>query len=89
MILLGSRTVIFVDGCFWHGCLRCHDFQKDCNAYWLQKILTNRARDARIRRTLRRNGWQVIRIWEHDLRRKDQFARTVSRIERKLRLSDE
>lgn len=80
MVFSRLRIVIFVDGCFWHGCRRCHDFERDCNVYWLSKILANKARDLRVRARLRRQGWRVIRVWEHDLRRKDRFVRVVERV---------
>ena len=63
-----KRLVVFVDGCFWHG----HDCGKNItpktNAKeWRQKINGNLARDHRITRLLRRQGWRVLRIWECQL----------------------
>jgi DNA mismatch endonuclease, patch repair protein len=85
MIFSRLRAVIFVDGCFWHGCRRCHDIQAECDAAWQEKIDTNRKRDRRVRTQLKRDGWNVIRVWEHDLRRKERFARSVSRVSSMLR----
>ena len=62
------RVVIFVDGCFWHGCPR-HGTQPRTNArFWREKIARNRQRDREVTRELRRRGWRVVRIWEHELR---------------------
>jgi DNA mismatch endonuclease (patch repair protein) len=88
IIFLGLRTLVFMDGCFWHGCRRCHDFEADCDANWQDKIETNRKRDRRVRARLRRQGWTVIRVWEHELRCKERFATTVSRVSSMLRKTD-
>ena len=80
IIFTRIRVAIFVDGCFWHGCKRCHDFEKDCNQWWRKKIATTRERDRRNRRRLRKLGWRVCRVWEHDLRRKAKYERTLDRL---------
>jgi DNA mismatch endonuclease, patch repair protein len=64
-----ERVVVFVDGCFWHGCPLHATQPKDNRAFWWHKIRTNQARDRRVHRALRANGWKVLRIWEHCLRR--------------------
>jgi DNA mismatch endonuclease (patch repair protein) len=66
-LLFGSaRVVVFVDGCFWHGC-RLHGTIPRANAaYWAAKIGRNRERDRRNTRLLIREGWRVVRIWEHE-----------------------
>jgi len=61
------RLVVFVDGCFWHGCPKHLRKPKSNVDYWLKKISTNRMRDSRVRRELRRRGWRVLRVWEHEL----------------------
>lgn len=63
-----DRTLaVFVDGCFWHGC-PLHATQPKSNAkFWREKIARNQARDVLVTRTLRRVGWRVLRIWEHEL----------------------
>lgn len=76
-----QKVVLFVDGCFWHGCPRCYKTPKSNIEFWRNKVETNRARDKKINSILRRNGWVVIRVWECQLR----FERTVRRIERLLR----
>ncbi len=62
------RLAVFVDGCFWHGCPRCFRLPKTNSEFWMEKIASNRARDRRSARELRRQGWRVVRIWEHALR---------------------
>ena len=77
-----SRTALFVDGCFWHGCPRHATQPRNNRAFWQCKLAGNKRRDARVTRTLRRTGWGVIRIWECDLARRPQVC--VRRIQRRL-----
>jgi DNA mismatch endonuclease, patch repair protein len=61
------KFVIFVHGCFWHGCPRCytgHRVPKSNRAFWLSKVARNQARDARVTEQLRSSGWRVVTIWE-------------------------
>lgn len=60
--------VIFVDGCFWHGCPRHATFPTTRRKFWLKKFADNKARDRRVNLALRRLGWRVLRIWEHELK---------------------
>jgi DNA mismatch endonuclease (patch repair protein) len=62
-----SRTAIFVDGCFWHGCPRHATWPAHRAAWWRRKIEGNKTRDRLVNRMLRRAGWRVVRIWEHEL----------------------
>ena len=64
-----SRTAVFVDGCFWHGCPKHATKPKSNAAFWRKKFAANKARDRRVNRMLRAAGWQVLRVWEHELRR--------------------
>jgi DNA mismatch endonuclease (patch repair protein) len=66
------RVVIFVDGCFWH-CCPDHGTQPTSNrAFWAKKLLRNIARDRIVNNALRKRGWRVIRIWQHDLLRRNE-----------------
>jgi len=62
-----DRLALFVDGCFWHGCPRCYRRPESNRQFWDAKIARNRERDRKVSRELRRLGWRVVRIWEHDL----------------------
>ncbi|MFL5245117.1 MAG: very short patch repair endonuclease [Gemmataceae bacterium] len=59
------RKVIFVSGCFWHrhGCGRCRT-PATRQDYWVKKLEKNAARDERVQRALRRQGWKVLVVWE-------------------------
>ena len=64
-------VVVFVDGDFWHG-WRFPQWRDKLSPGWELKIWKNRIRDARNFRRLRRLGWLVIRIWEHQLERDEE-----------------
>jgi DNA mismatch endonuclease (patch repair protein) len=70
---------VFVDGCFWHGCPRHGTRPKQNRKFWDAKIARNKERDREVNRKLREAGWQVLRIWEHELAQKKE-ARLVVRI---------
>ncbi len=62
------KIAVFIDGCFWHGCT-CHCRMPSSNInYWNEKIEKNKIRDKKITKTLKMKGWQVIRIWEHEIK---------------------
>ena len=73
-VFRARRLVVFVDGCFWHGCPRHGTRPKGNAAFWRAKFRRNRARDRRDTRNLRRAGWRVIRLWELVLRAKARAA---------------
>ena len=62
------KIAIFVDGCFWHGCNKCRNIPTSNRSFWSHKISSNKLRDRKVTRKLRRTGWQVLRFWEHQLR---------------------
>jgi DNA mismatch endonuclease (patch repair protein) len=67
-VLRESRVAIFVDGDFWHG-WRFPAWRLKLSEKWERKIEGNRARDARNFRALRRAGWTVLRLWEHQIKK--------------------
>lgn len=76
-----ERLAVFVDGCFWHGCPAHYVEPRSGTAFWRTKIAGNKTRDRRNSRQLKRLGWRVVRIWEHDLKK---GGRTLA-VLRKLR----
>ena len=78
-----ARLAIFVDGCFWHGCLKHSKPPHSNQTYWRAKMIRNKAHDRSVSRVLRRKGWSVLRIWEHELARKNE-VRLLHRIRRAL-----
>lgn len=66
IVFRGARVAVFVDGDFWHG-WRFPLWQHKLSEKWREKIGANRTRDQRNFRRLRRMGWKVIRLWEHQV----------------------
>jgi DNA mismatch endonuclease Vsr len=64
----GQNLAIFVDGCFWHGCLDCRSLPRANSAFWKAKIEMNRDRDKRTNVILKKQGVRVLRFWEHQLK---------------------
>ena len=71
IVLPKYKSVIFINGCFWHGHDGCKDFiiPKTNTSFWLDKICKNKARDARDEAALSLAGWKVITIWECELKK--------------------
>lgn len=63
-----ARVAVFVDGCFWHGCPLHGTRSKTRSEFWDAKIARNQARDTDVDASLSALGWQVLRIWEHEIR---------------------
>lgn len=61
-----AKVVVFVDGCFWHGCPQHYVAPKAHPEYWGPKIAANRARDVETTQRLQAEGWTVLRFWEHE-----------------------
>ncbi len=67
---VGRKIAVFVDGSFWHGYQFAKKRSKLPNAFWVTKIQNNMRRDRRNRMALKKLGWQHVRVWEHDIRKK-------------------
>jgi DNA mismatch endonuclease, patch repair protein len=68
LVFRGVKLAVFVDGCFWHGCRRCRSVPATNVDFWSAKISGNMRRDRRVASALRAMGWNVLRVWEHELR---------------------
>lgn len=77
-----AKVAVFVDGDFWHGRKlneRLAKLSRGHNRdYWTKKILSNVARDRRVRRELNAKGWKVVRVWETDII--SRLDRVIARI---------
>ena len=65
---VGRNVLVFCDGDFWHG-YRYAEKKRPAKKYWREKIEGNMRRDRKVSRKLRRDGWSVLRIWEHDIKK--------------------
>lgn len=75
-----SRIVVFIDSCFWHGCPEHLRMPQSNQEYWTKKIARNRKRDRQVTKALREQGWRVLRIWEHSIKKQRSFRWWLSRI---------
>jgi len=73
-----TRIAVFVDGCFWHGCPRHGTLPATNRQFWQLKMARNVARDRRVNAQLAAAGWQVVRIWEHQI--EQNLDRTVRKV---------
>ena len=85
IVLPKYHTVIFINGCFWHGHKNCKYFvvPKTRTDWWLNKINGNIANDAKAIKALKKLGWEIIIIWECRLKPK-AFHKTLSKLLNKL-----
>ena len=81
-VFRSARVALFIDGCFWHVCPRHGHYPKGNKAFWRKKLIANITRDKFVTHMLRRAGWRVLRIWEHDLAKNPE--RCLKRIKHAL-----
>ncbi len=72
------KVVVFIDSCFWHNCPLHIKIPQTNIAFWVQKLEKNKVRDNMVSEHYRTTGWNVKRVWEHDL--KQNFGQTVDDI---------
>lgn len=86
IVLPKYKTVVFVNGCFWHRHEGCKYFvwPKNNAEFWRKKIMSNVERDNRNYSELKEKGWSVVVIWECEL--KDRRSETLSSVAKSLEL---
>ncbi len=67
VVLKKYKSVIFIDSCFWHGCKEHCRMPKSNVDYWKPKIERNKRRDRKVNNYYRKEGWKLLRFWEHEL----------------------
>lgn len=86
IVLPKYKTVIFVNGCFWHGCPTCHHAKvrpKDHSDYWNKKLDRNIQRDKENYSKLTDSGWKVVIVWECETKKKN-FSQLETRLKAEL-----
>jgi DNA mismatch endonuclease (patch repair protein) len=78
-VFIHSRVAVFVDGCFWHGCPIHGSIPASNREFWRRKLARNRDRDNMVNCTLRKLGWRVVRVWQHELSQPERVARRILR----------
>jgi DNA mismatch endonuclease (patch repair protein) len=76
--------VVFVDGCFWHGCPLHYVAPRTRRSFWASKLIHNIERDRRQTLQLEEEGWTVIRVWEHEVQA--ELERVGNEIEDAVRI---
>jgi DNA mismatch endonuclease (patch repair protein) len=65
--VVSKKRAIFIDSNFWHGWRYPTWTHKLRSKFWTNKIQSNRKRDRKVNRLLRKQGWKLLRVWEHSL----------------------
>lgn len=78
IVFVSRRVAIFVDGDFWHGYKWKELKPKLKNEFWVKKIKRNMQRDVEVDSILIKNGWRVLRVWEHEI--SEHLAMCVAKI---------
>lgn len=71
------KIAVFVDGCFWHRCPSCFVKPDTNREFWENKIEGNVIRDKKVKERLEKEGFRVIRLWEHEVRRNPEKCFSV------------
>lgn len=74
------KIAIFIDGCFWHKCPKCFIWPETNRKFWKFKMNSNVRRDKVVNRKLKKEGWKVLRIREHELRNKKIIRRKIIKV---------
>ena len=75
-----KKVAVFVDGCFWHGCPKHYKIPETNRDFWEKKIDANVKRDRIVNKKLKRDGWLIIRIWEHDIKNHKKITSRLFRV---------
>lgn len=76
------KIAIFIDSCFWHKCPKHFRKPNSNKFYWEAKINRNVERAKEVNKLLKKEGWRVIRFWEHEVMKNPQ--KCINKIEEKL-----
>jgi|SRR5665213_107822 len=79
LTFLRKRKVIFVHGCFWHrhkGCAKASTPTTRAD-FWQEKFDSNVARDRRVTKALKREGWKILVVWQCELKNSEALARRI------------
>lgn len=87
IVLSKYKTVIFINGCFWHGHENCKYFviPKTRTEWWLEKINRNKENDEKALTALRLKGWRIINVWECELKNTQVFSERAEKLLEEIR----
>lgn len=67
LAFMRRRVLVFLDGCFWHGCPEHYIAPSTRELFWAEKLRKNVERDRAVEEALVKNAWLVVRLWQHEL----------------------
>lgn len=80
IIIPDGKVAVFLDGCFWHGCKVCKQGGPQTRkGFWKDKIYKNIKRDSEASKALKKSGWHVVRIWEHEISNIDNVIAKITK----------
>jgi len=74
IVFIKKKIAIFIDGCFWHKCPEDFQEPETRKEFWMKKIQSNIDRDKKVNEKLKNDGWTVMRIWEHEIKKEPEKA---------------
>jgi len=79
LVFPSRRKIIFIHGCFWHRHPRCRytSQPKTHVTFWEDKFHSNVARDRRVQRELRKLGWEILIVWQCELKNPEKLLRRL------------
>ena len=82
IVLPKYKSIIFVNGCFWHGHKNCRASRLPSTNknYWENKIQENRKRDSKVNRELIQLGWKVITVWQCQIKTKPKLEKQFNKL---------
>lgn len=83
IVFIKKKVAIFLDSCFWHKCRFHYKEPKTNIEYWIPKLKRNKERAIDVNKTLKKEGWKVLRFWEHDV--KKNFEKVIVKIVKELK----
>jgi len=81
IVLPKHKKVIFVHGCFWHGHKGCPRSSRPSSnkKFWNEKIDKNIKRDKNVRKELKRSGWDIMVIWQCEIKDSEKLQRKLTK----------
>lgn len=73
-----DMVVVFIDSCFWHMCPIHCKIPKSNVEFWIAKLERNKERDTKITKFYRERNWNILRVWEHEL--KEDFDQCINKV---------
>jgi DNA mismatch endonuclease (patch repair protein) len=68
-VFKAAELLVFVDGCYWHGCPKCYRAPGSNQEFWSEKVARNIRRDRFVVKQLKKDGWRILRVWEHEMKK--------------------